>query len=79
MSNQIYEKKSLFPGGKPTLLKPVEFKTFKGDDFLGELENLSVNEFFTIGQEYPVYYYEGMDFVVGSDGREYKITPSAWE
>lgn len=76
--NHTYERKSPWPGAKPTLLEPIGFRKFKGDNWPETLKNLSVNDLFTIGQEYPVYYYEGMDFVIGSNGKEYKITPTAW-
>jgi hypothetical protein len=50
---------------------------FKGDKFTGQLAKLSVNDKFIKGEEYPVYDNEGL-FVVGSDGKGYKITPIAW-
>lgn len=50
---------------------------FKGDKFTGPLAKLSVNDKFVKGEEYPVYDSEGL-FVVGNDGKGYKITPTAW-
>jgi hypothetical protein len=50
---------------------------FKGDNLTGELSILSLNDKFEKGQEYPVYDSEGI-FVVGKDGKAYKMTPKAW-
>lgn len=50
---------------------------FKGDNFTGPLTKWSVNDKFVKGEEYPVYDNEGL-FVVGNDGKGYKITPKAW-
>jgi hypothetical protein len=50
---------------------------FKGDLFEGTTKNWSVNDQFDKGVEYPVYYSEGI-FVVGKDGKAYKMTPVAW-
>ena len=76
--NYTYERKSVWPHLPPTLLEPIGFRKFKGDTWPEALKNLSVNDLFNIGETYPVYHYEGMDFVVGSNGKEYKITPAAW-
>lgn len=59
----------------PKKLEPVEYGTYKGDNLPS---NWSCNSFFTIGEKYPIYYYEG-DFVVGSDGKGKTIVPNAWK
>jgi len=55
-------------------LKPIGTMKFKGDDMP---EPWSVNPHFTIGKTYGVYY-EEIYFVIGNDGKGYKITPAAW-
>jgi len=52
---------------------------FKGDKFdtLDATKNWSVNKQFDKGIEYPVYDSEGL-FVVGKDGKGYKMTQKAW-
>lgn len=61
----------------PRTLFAIGKSKFKGDNFTGELSKLSVNEQFEKGKEYPVYDSEGI-FVVGKDGKAYKMTPTAW-
>jgi len=56
-------------------LKPVGEATFVGDKMP---EHWSVNNFFTKGEKYPIYEYEGGVLLVGSDGVGKKMTPSAW-
>lgn len=58
-------------------LKPIGESKFKGDNFVGVYSGWSVNDKFTKGETYPVYDMEG-EFVVGSDGKGYKMTPIAW-
>lgn len=55
----------------PKKLFAIGKSKFKGGDFE------SVNEQFEKGQEYPVYEEEGM-FVVGKNGKGYKMTPACW-
>ena len=59
-------------------LKPIGETKFKGDNFTGQFANWSVNSFFTKGTTYPIYDSDGSDFVIGSDGKGYKIAPTAW-
>jgi len=77
------QMKKVFPAVPDTFLPPILFAIgtakFKGDVF-GKSEitkNWSVNEQFDKGTEYPVYEHEGF-FVVGKDGKGYKMTPKAW-
>lgn len=65
-------------GFLPTQLKPIGESKFKGDGFTGQFAHWSVNDKFTKDETYPVYDYDGMQFVVGSNGKGYKITPTAW-
>lgn len=58
----------------PSQLYPIGYIKFKGDKMP---PGWSVNEQFEIGKNYPVYDSEGL-FVVGKDGKGYKIVPSAW-
>lgn len=51
---------------------------FKGDNWIPELSNLSVNSFFTVGETYPVYDFEGIICVIGSNNKEYKFVPGSW-
>lgn len=63
----------------PRTLFAIGTAKFKGDVF-GKSEatkNWSVNDQFEKGVEYPVYDSEGL-FVVGKDGKGYKMTPKAW-
>ncbi len=50
---------------------------FKGDKMPG---SWSVNDKFIKGETYPVYLSNDADdvFVVGLDGQDYKMTPTAW-
>lgn len=63
----------------PRQLFSIGYSKFKGDslDKSETTKNWSVNEQFDKGKEYPVYDYEGL-FVVGKDGKGYKMTPAAW-
>ena len=61
----------------PRTLFAIGKSKFKGDNFKGQLAILSVNDKFEKGKEYPVYDNEGI-FVVGKDGKAYKMTPVAW-
>jgi hypothetical protein len=61
----------------PRTLFAIGTMKFKGDKFTGPLAKLSVNDKFVKGEEYPVYDSEGL-FLVGNDGKAYKITPTAW-
>lgn len=61
----------------PRTLFAIGKAKFKGDNFTKELANLSVNDKFEKGVEYPVYDNE-MIFVVGKDGKAYKMTPASW-
>jgi hypothetical protein len=61
----------------PRQIWAVGMSKFKGDKFTGTLKNWSVNDLFEKGVEYPVYDNEGL-FVVGKDGKAYKMTPAAW-
>lgn len=58
----------------PKQLDPIGYIKFKGDKMP---PGWSVNEQFEVGKNYPVYDSEGV-FVVGKDGKGYKIVPSAW-
>jgi len=73
--------KKLFPGLPdgvlPQEVKPVGLCEFKGDKFNGRLISWSVNDKFIKGETYPVYDREGL-FVVGNDGKSYKMVPIAW-
>jgi hypothetical protein len=59
-------------------LKPIGYSKFKGDTFTGPMANLSVNDQFDKGTEYPVYDSDGMDVVIGKSGKSYKMTQTAW-
>lgn len=61
----------------PRTLFAIGTMKFKGDKFSGVLSKWSVNDKFVKGEEYPVYDSEGL-FIVGNDGKAYKITPTAW-
>jgi hypothetical protein len=61
----------------PKILEHVALSTFKGDTLDKVNKAWSVNDKFVVGQRYPVYNNEGY-FVVGSDGKGYKMTPAAW-
>jgi hypothetical protein len=63
----------------PKELSPFGKAKFKGDKFVGPLASWSVNDKFDIGTVYPVYDDGETDpFVVGKDGKFYKMTPIAW-
>lgn len=57
-------------------LKPIGESKFKGDGIT--IASWSVDDKFTKGTAYPVYDSDGMDIVVGNDGKGYKMTPTAW-
>lgn len=63
----------------PKELEAIGTSKFKGDSLP---KAWSVNNDFTIGKTYPVYYNEdGIDssfFVIGKDGAGKKMTPTAW-
>jgi hypothetical protein len=63
----------------PRQLFAIGYSKFKGDTFdkSEQTRNWSVNNQFDKGKEYPIYDNEGL-FVVGKDGKGYKMTPSAW-
>lgn len=61
----------------PKILEHVGLATFKGDNLATIHPAWSVNDKFDLGKRYPVYYNEGY-FVVGNDGKGYKMTPKAW-
>ena len=66
------------PKSMPVLPKELEAlgtSKFKGDSLP---ESWSVNNDFTIGETYPVYYYEDSMFVIGKDNIGKKMTPKAW-
>lgn len=71
--------KSMPDAGLPEKLEHVGLSTFRGDDLDTVNPAWSVNSKFTIGERYPVYYEsEGGHFVIGNDGKGYKMTPKAW-
>ena len=55
-------------------LSPVGEAKYKGDNLS---PMWSANDFFTKGETYPIYDYEG-EFAIGSDGVGKKMTPVAW-
>lgn len=63
----------------PRTLFAIGTSKFKGDVFgkSEQTKSWSVNDQFEKGKEYPVYDNEGQ-FVVGKDGKAYKMTPKAW-
>jgi len=61
----------------PKILEHVGLATFKGDNLDKINPDWSLNDKFKIGKRYPVYDSEGY-FVVGNDGKGYKMTPKAW-
>jgi hypothetical protein len=63
----------------PRQLFAIGTAKFKGDVFgkSEQTKSWSVNDQFDKGIEYPVYEYEGL-FVVGKDGKGYKMTPASW-
>ena len=61
----------------PDELKPIAEVKFLGDKLIGKLKGWSVNDKFVKGEFYPVYEREGM-FVIGKDGKPYKIAGNAW-
>jgi len=71
----------IFPNVPKSFQKRTMFaigtSKFKGDKFTGTTKAWSVNDQFDKGVEYPVYDNEGL-FVVGKDGKGYKMTPIAW-
>ncbi len=61
----------------PKILEHVGLSTFKGDNLATIHPAWSVNDKFELGKRYPVYNNEGY-FVIGNDGKGYKMTPKAW-
>ena len=63
----------------PKKLEHVGLSTFRGDDLDKVNPAWSVNDKFKVGERYPVYFEsEGGHFVIGNDGKGYKMTPKAW-
>lgn len=62
----------------PKILEHVGLATFRGDDLDKVNPAWSLNTQFVIGKRYPVYQDEGGYFVVGYDGKGYKMTPKSW-
>lgn len=56
-------------------LAPIGKAKFKGDNFP---PGWSVNGQFDKGAFYSVYHYADGNFVVGKDGKGYKIVPNFW-
>ena len=73
----ICAPKSMPDSALPKILEHVGLATFRGDDLSKVNPAWSVNDKFVVGQRYPVYDNEGY-FVVGNDGKGYKMTPKAW-
>jgi hypothetical protein len=73
----ICAPKSMPDSALPKILEHVGLATFRGDTLDKVNPAWSVNDKFVVGQRYPVYDNEGY-FVVGNDGKGYKMTPKAW-
>ena len=74
---KVLRCKSSFPYDfLPEKLTPVGYATYVMKDNLPK--EWSTNGKFTIGKEYPVYDFEGSEFVIGDNGESYRIIPSCW-